>query len=71
MVIHFYSGHKLVVVFLKRTNINIRHGLYRTIKVILPSCFLQPSDLMERQKGGRERGRVGAGKGVILAGLWL
>ena len=46
-------SHKLVVVFLKRTNKNMRHGLFRTIKEILPRPFLQPEGLVKRQKGGR------------------
>lgn len=53
MVILFFFGHKLVAVFLKRTNKNRRHGLYRTIKVIPHRSFLHPSGFLERQKGGR------------------
>jgi len=37
----------------------MRHGLFRTIKEILPRPFLQPEGLVKRQKGGRVGAKMG------------
>lgn len=36
---------------MKRINKNMRHGLFRTIKVIPPRLFLQPERLSEETEG--------------------